>query len=89
MIITVKDTQQIGESLMVFPAIPITDYEGDVEFIAKIVTPSGYEFESLLRLTIPRVSPAPEVLKFLWGFKKLNKSELPIGSKVYFPEQKL
>jgi hypothetical protein len=80
---TVTDTFLIeGRGLILSPFFPVDKFQFDSNEPVRIETPDGHSFGADDDFEIPFVRPTPTVLKSLCVLRNVQKSDVPIGSKV-------
>ena len=80
----VSDTFLIeGRGLILAPFFPVDRYRFDRKERVRVETPEGRVFETDADFEIPFVTPRREVFQFVCLLRSVQKSDLPVGSKVF------
>ena len=80
---TVDDTFLIeGSGLALSPFFPVDRYRFDSQERVRIETPDGPSFEADAEFEIPLVTPVPKVFQAVCLVRGIQKSQVPVGSRV-------
>jgi hypothetical protein len=71
-----------GRGLILSPFFPVARYSFDRKERVRVETPKGRVFEAEADFEIPRVTPRPEIFQFVCVLRSVQKSDVPVGSKV-------
>jgi hypothetical protein len=79
----VSDTFLIeGRGLILAPFFPVNKYHFDNKERLRVEAPDGRVFEVDAEFQIPCVSPMPEIFQMVCLLRSVEKSDVPVGSRV-------
>jgi hypothetical protein len=85
-LLTVEDTFMIAErGLIVVPAPALEECRGPAEVTAELRRPDGTMLNAILTVGHEFISPPPKVHRWNCSFKSLGKTEVPVGTEVWCP----
>jgi len=86
-LLTVEDTFAItGRGLMVAPMPALDEVRGPGEVDVELRLPDGTRRAARLSIMAELVTPAPAMRRWACLFEDLGKSEVPLGTEIWCPE---
>ena len=86
-LLTVEDTFAVtGRGLMVAPMPALDQVRGPGDVDVELRLPDGTHRAARLSITAELVTPTPAIRRWACLFEDLDKSEVPLGTEIWCPE---